>query len=253
MDGLSGKIAIVTGATRGIGYATAERLASFGVSVVVSSRKPDACEAVAKEFSDRGFNAFACAAHMGDDTARKRLVEAAVERFGAIDIVVANAAVNPVMSKLQTLPEEAWDKIFEVDLKAIWRLSQYALPEVAKRGQGSMVLLSSIASSVASPNSGAYAIAKAGVNHLARQLAYEWGPKGVRVNAVAPGVTRTDMIRSAVSDDAALQRVIAQTPLRRVGEPKDVADTIVFLASDMSQHITGQTIVVDGGATLRAG
>lgn len=249
---LSGRVALVTGSTRGIGFATARLLGQAGAKIVVSSRKPAACDEAVSRLAAEGITAVAIPCHVGRDEDLRALVDGTLAQYGRIDIVVANAAINPVFSTMQNLPEDAWDKVFDVDLKSVWRLSRYALPHVAKQSEGAMILLSSIGSLVASPSSGAYSIAKAGVNHLARQLAWEWGPSGIRVNAIAPGVTRTDMIKAGLPNDEALVPVIRRTPLRRIGEPEDIAATILFLASQAGRHMTGQTLTVDGGATLTA-
>lgn len=250
---LDGKVAVITGSTRGIGLATARMLGAAGASIVVSSRKPEACAAVRDELEGQGIKAVAIPCHVGSKDDRIRLAQEAVAAFGRVDILVPNAAVNPAFSTMQDLSEEAWDKVFEVNLKATWRLGQLLLPEIAKQGGGAMVLLSSIGSLVASPRSGAYSVAKAAINHLARQLAHEWGPRGIRVNAIAPGVTRTDMIRAALADEKAHEAAIQRTPLRRLGEPEDIAATVLFLVSEAGRHMTGQTLVVDGGSTLTAG
>ncbi|GGH62613.1 glucose 1-dehydrogenase [Frigidibacter albus] len=250
---LDGKVAVITGSTRGIGRATAEMMARLGASAVISSRKSEACDAVAAEFATAGLTALALPCHVAEAEGRARLIGGTLEAFGRIDILVTNAGINPTTTPLAQLSEESWDKVFAVNLKAAWQLSQLALPEIARQGGGAMVLLSSIASLTASPGSGPYAVAKAGVNHLARQLAEEWGPSGIRVNSVAPGVTLTDMIRAKVGTPEAQARAAARTALRRIGAPEDVAATILFLCSDAGRQITGQTIVVDGGATLTAG
>ncbi|ACG78964.1 dehydrogenase [Phenylobacterium zucineum HLK1] len=249
---LDGQVAVVTGSTRGIGLATARLLGRAGARIVVSSRKAEACEQVRAALCDEGVEAIAAPCHTALEADRQRLAEAATAAFGRVDVLISNAGVNPSFSSLQDLPEEAWDKVFDVNLKAAWRLSQLLAPEIAKQGSGAMVLLSSIGSIVASPRSGAYAVAKAGVNHLARQLAHEWGPAGIRVNSVAPGVTRTDMVRAAMADPKALEATLRRTPLRRIAEPEDIASVILFLVSAAGRHVTGQTLVVDGGATLTA-
>ena len=250
---LKDRVAIVTGSTRGIGFATARLMGRAGAKIVISSRKPAACDEVAARLAGEGIETAAIPCHVGSDSDLRTLVDRTMERFGRIDTVVANAAVNPVFALLHEFTEETWDKIFDVDLKSAWRLARYALPHVAAHGQGgSMTLLSSTASVIAAPRSGAYAVAKAGINHLAVQLASEWGKSGIRINAVAPGVTRTDMIRAGLADDAAMQAAVAGIPLGRIAEPEDIGAVILFLAT-AGRHITGQTIVVDGGSTLGGG
>jgi NAD(P)-dependent dehydrogenase (short-subunit alcohol dehydrogenase family) len=225
-------------------------IAQAGGRVVISSRKSDACDAVRAAFESEGLEAIAAPCHVADAAGRAALVEATLKAYGRIDALVTNAGVNPIYSSLQDLSEDSWDKVFDVNLKAAWQLGKLALPEIARQGHGAMVMLSSIGSVLASPGSGAYAVAKAGVNHMARQLAGEWGPSGVRVNSVAPGVTRTDMIRARLADPAVLEKAQSRMPLRRVSEPEDIAAAILFLISDAGRQITGQTLVIDSGATL---
>ncbi len=250
---LDGKTALITGSSRGIGLATAWMMARAGARVVISSRKADACEAVTAEFAAAGLEAVSIPCHVGEQPGRERLVAATLEAYGRIDVLVCNAGANPVSSTMQDLSNESWDKIFEVNLRAAWKLGQLVLPRIAEQGGGAMVMLSSIGGHVASRGSGAYAVAKAGVNHMARQLAGEWGPEGVRVNAVSPGVTRTDMIRARLGAAEAQAKEASRIPLRRLAEPEDIAAAILFLCADAGRHITGQTLVIDGGSTLAAG
>lgn len=249
---LDGKVAVITGATRGIGLATARLLGAAGARLAISSRKQDACAATCASLRAEGIEVVSAAGHVGHDEDRRRLIDTAMQTWGQLDIVVANAAVNPVFAPLEMLAPEMWDKIIDTNLTSPWRLSQLALPLIAQQGGGTMVMLSSLAGLVAAPGSGAYAVSKAGENHLARQLAAEWGPRGVRVNVVAPGTTRTDMIRALSAVPGALDATIAATPLRRIGEPENIAATILFLVSDAGRHLTGQVLVVDGGHSLAA-
>jgi len=248
---LAGKVAIVTGSTRGIGLATVRMLARAGARVVVSSRKPEACEAVRAELVAAGHDAIAIPAHAGRPEACAALVDGTVRHHGRLDIVVANAAANPVADPLETLAPDAWAKVLDTNLAGPWHLARAALPEIARAGGGAMVMVSSITAFVAAPGSAAYGISKAALNQMVRQLALEWGGRGVRINAVAPGTTRTDMIRALAARPGWLDAVIARTPLARIGEPEDVAAAILFLASRAARHVTGQVLVVDGGETIR--
>lgn len=248
---LAGKVAIVTGSTRGIGRATADAFARAGARVVISSRKADACEAARGEFEAAGHEVLAMPAHVGKAEDITRLVEATLERFGRLDVVVCNAAVNPVFAELQDITEDTWAKVMETNLTSVWRMSKAAFPTMAAQGGGAMVLLSSTASLVGTVTEGPYAVSKAAENHLARQLAVQWGPKNIRVNTIAPGVTRTDMIRN--HDPAMIARTLERTPLRRIGEPADIAAIALFFASDASRHLTGQLLVADGGGMLLGG
>lgn len=245
---LAGKVAIVTGSTRGIGRATAEAFARAGARVVISSRKSEACEAACAEMRDHGHEVLSVPAHVGKPEDIVRLVETTLAHFGRLDIVVCNAAVNPVFAELQDITEDTWAKVMETNLTSVWRMSKAAFPFMAAQGGGSMVLLSSTASLVGTITEGPYAVSKAAENHLARQLAVQWGPKNIRVNTIAPGLTRTDMIRN--HDPMMIARALERTPLRRMAEPADIAAIALFFASDASRHLTGQLLVADGGGLL---
>lgn len=251
MSGLQGKVAIVTGSTRSIGLATARLLAEQGARVVISSRKVEACEAVRSDFIEAGHEAVAIPAHIGRGEDCEVLVERTISHYGRLDILISNAAVNPVLDPLETLAPETWNKVLETNLTGPWRLARHALPAIAGAGGGSAVMVSSITSLMAAQGSAAYGVSKAALNQMVRQFALEWGRRNVRVNAVAPGTARTDMIRSLTAMPGWLDAVIERTPLARIGEPEDVAGAILFLVSDASRHITGQVLVVDGGETIR--
>jgi dehydrogenase/reductase SDR family member 4 len=245
---LPGRVAIVTGSTRGIGRATAEALACEGARVVISSRKPEACEAASAELRAQGYDVLSVPAHVGKAGDIERLVDTTLAHFGRLDVVVCNAAVNPVFAELQDISEETWAKVMETNLTSVWRMAKAAFPVMAARGGGSMVLLSSTASLLGTITEGPYAVSKAAENHLARQLAVQWGPKNIRVNTIAPGLTRTDMIRN--HDPRMIERTLKRTPLRRMAEPADIAAIVLFFASDASRHLTGQLLVADGGGLL---
>lgn len=248
-----GKTAIVTGSTRGIGLAAARLLARSGARVVISSRKADACVEVCSQLRAEGLLAEAIPAHAGKADDCRRLVEQTLTKCGRLDVVVANAAINPVFSPVSELDETSWDKVIATNLTSAWQLARHALPAIAAQGGGAMVFVSSINAHFGVPRSGAYGISKAGVEQLTRQLAIEWGTRNVRVNAVAPGTTRTDMIRALTEDPEFVRAVTARTPMQRLGEPEDVAAAIAFLASAAAQHVTGQVLTVDGGETILRG
>lgn len=250
---LDGRVAVITGSTRGIGLATARMMIAAGARVVISSRKPEACEAVRAQLAANGAQVLGIPCHMAKDEDRQQLIDRTIAEWGRIDILVANAAVNPVFVTMDALDPETWGKVIDTNLTGAWRLAQRAFPYMEKQGGGSIVLLSSLAGQLAAMKGGAYAVSKAGVDHLGRQLAAEWGRHNIRVNVVAPGTTRTDMIRAIVADEKTMQRVANQAALKRIGEPEDVAAAILFLASDAARHVTGQLLQVDGGATLTGG
>lgn len=247
---LSGKVALVTGATRGIGKSIAEELARAGASVALCSRKTDACEAVRAQFEREGWPVLAQACNVSRKEELRELVERTLEKWGRIDIVVANAAANPYYGPLTGIPDEAFDKIFANNVKSVLWLAGLTLPGMAERGSGSFTLVGSIGGLLANTVIGAYGISKAAAHHLVRNLAAEWGPKNVRVNAIAPGLIRTEFARALWEDESRREARIRATPLRRLGEPRDVGGIAVFLASDAAAFITGQCIVADGGVTI---
>jgi NAD(P)-dependent dehydrogenase (short-subunit alcohol dehydrogenase family) len=249
---LAGKVAVVTGSSRGIGRSSAELLARMGAKVVVSSRKADACEEVAEVIRKEGGDAHVIACNISRREEVEALVSGTIKHYGQLDILVCNAAVNPYYGPLLDITDEAFDKIMGSNVKSnIW-LCGLAIPKMAERGGGSVVIISSIGGLRGSTVIGAYGISKAADFALARSLAGEWGPKNVRVNCIAPGLVKTDFARALWEDEANLKRRTATTPLRRIGEPHEIAGAVVYLASDASTFMTGQTIVIDGGVTTAA-
>lgn len=245
----AGKVAIVTGGTRGIGFATAALLGECGARVVVSGRKEGACAAAVERLRDLEIEAMALMAHAGKPDDCKRLVEATLARFGRLDVVIANAGVNPVFDPLIRVSDEAWSKVLDTNLRGPVHLAREAFDHLVKN-QGAMVLVSSINARLGIAGAGCYGVSKAALEQLTRQLAVEWGPQGVRVNAVAPSTTRTDMIRALATRPGFIEAVTKASPLQRIGEAEDVAAAIVFLASSAARHITGQVLTVDGGETI---
>lgn len=247
---LTGRVAIVTGSSRGIGRATAELFGSLGAKVVVSSRTAEACEPVADAIRTAGGEAHVIACNISRRHEVEGLIVGTRERFGAIDILVCNAAVNPYYGPLAGLSDEAFDKIMGSNVRSNLWLCNLAIPHMAARGGGSVVIVSSIAGLRGSEVIGAYGISKAADFALGRNLALEWGPQGVRVNCIAPGLVKTDFAKALWEDEAALARRNAATPLRRIGEPHEIAPVAAFLASSAASFITGQVIVADGGVTI---
>jgi dehydrogenase/reductase SDR family protein 4 len=245
---LSGKVALVTGSSRGIGRSIAEELARCGAKVVISSRKADACEAVVADFKKEGLQAIAQPCNVSRKEELQALVDATLAKWGRIDIVVANAATNPYYGPLTGIGDEAFDKIFANNLKSVLWLAAMTLPGM--KSGGSFMLVGSIGGLIANTVIGAYGMSKAAGHHLVRNLAAEWGPKNVRVNAIAPGLIKTEFARALWEDEKRAAERVSNTPLRRLGEPRDIGGIAVFLASDAAAFITGQVIVADGGVTI---
>ncbi|MXZ39372.1 MAG: SDR family oxidoreductase [Holophagales bacterium] len=244
---LTGRVSVITGSTKGIGKAMAEALAAFGSKVVISSRKADACEAVAAAINESGGEAIAHPCHVGHKDQLERLVAATRERWGKIDNLVVNAAVNPYYGSSLGIPDSAFDKVMEVNIRSVHWLCQLVIPEMQERKDGSIVIVSSVGGFRGNAVLGAYAISKAADMQLARNLAAEFGPDNIRVNAVCPGLVKTDFARALWEDPQREQAVAGRTPLRRLGEPVDCAGIAVYLASRAGSWTTGQTFTVDGG------
>jgi NAD(P)-dependent dehydrogenase (short-subunit alcohol dehydrogenase family) len=244
---LTGKVAIVTGGSRGIGRAICERLAQHGAKVVVSSRKLDACQEVVDAIAGAGGTAMAIACNIGRKPELQALVDQTVAAYGQVDILVCNAAVNPYFGPTQDIPDDSYDRIMNSNVRSNLWLCQMAIPAMAERGAGSVIIVSSIGGFRGSARLGIYGVSKAADMQLARALAVEWGPKGVRVNAIAPGLVKTDFARALWEDPANLKKRTRDTPLLRIGEPDEIAGAAVFLASAASGFMTGQSMVIDGG------
>ena len=247
---LSGKVALVTGSTRGIGKSIAEEMARAGAKVVVSSRKAEACEQVRAEFEQQGYEVLAQPCNVSRKDELQALVDATLKRWGRIDIAVSNAASNPYYGPLAAIPDEAFDKIFNNNVKSVLWLAAMTLPGMAERGGGSYISVGSIGGMIANTVIGAYGMSKAADHMLVKNLAAEWGPKNVRINAIAPGLIKTDFAKALWEDPQRRKEREAATPLRRLGEPRDIGGVAAFLASDAAAFITGQCIVADGGVTI---
>ena len=249
---LTGKVAIVTGSSRGIGKASAEALAAHGAKVVISSRKQDACDEVAAAINaEHGDGAaIAIAASISDKSALERLVVETRAAFGRIDILVCNAASNPYYGPLAGIEDDQFRKILDNNVLSNHWLIQQVAPEMRERKDGAIIIVSSIGGLRGSPVIGAYNVSKAADFQLARNYAVEYGPDNVRVNCVAPGLIKTDFARALWDTPEAEARSSRHTPLRRLGDPIDIAGAIVYLASDASRYMTGQALVVDGGVTI---
>jgi NAD(P)-dependent dehydrogenase (short-subunit alcohol dehydrogenase family) len=252
---LTGKVAVITGSSRGIGRAIAERMAEHGARVVISSRKAGPCEEVAAEINAQHGEgrAIAVPANISSKDDLQRLVEETNRAFGRIDVLVCNAASNPYYGPMAGIEDDQFRKILENNVIANHWLIGMAAPQMLERRDGAIVIVSSIGGLVGSPVIGAYNISKAADFQLARNLAVEFGPRNVRVNCIAPGLIKTDFARALWENPDTLKTATATTPMKRIGEPDEIAGAAVFLASPAGSFMTGQTIVIDGGSTVSSG
>jgi NAD(P)-dependent dehydrogenase (short-subunit alcohol dehydrogenase family) len=247
---LSGQVAVVTGSSRGIGRSIAEHMAALGAKVVVSSRKAEPCEEVAAAIRKAGGDAIVIPCNIGRKAEVEGLIKGTLAKWGRIDSLVCNAAINPYYGPTAGLTDEAFDKIMSSNVKSnIW-LSNLAVPHMEKQGGGTIIIVSSIGGLKGNTIIGAYGISKAADFALARNLACEHGPKNIRVNCIAPGLIKTDFAKALWEDTKAVDARNAVTPLRRIGEPDEIGGIAVFLASRAASFITGQAIVADGGVTI---
>ena len=252
---MTGKVVVITGSSRGIGRAIAEEMAVHGARVVISSRKQDACDAVTAELNARHGpgTALSVPANISSKDSLRNLVDTTRAAFGRIDALVCNAASNPYYGPLSGISDEAFRKILDNNIIANHWLIGMVAPEMLERGEGSVTIISSIGGLKGSTVIGAYCISKAADMELARSLADEFGPRGVRVNCIAPGLIRTDFAKALWENPDTLKRSTAVASLKRIGEPHEIAGAAVFLASRAGAFTTGQTLVIDGGATISGG
>lgn len=251
---LTGRVAIITGSSRGIGAATAHMMARHGAKVVISSRNQDACDAVAAEINalHGAGTAIAVAAGISRKQELQNLVDQARAQLGPIDILVCNAASNPYYGPMSGISDDHFRKILDNNVLSNHWLIQMVLPDMRAAGRGSVVIISSIGGMQGTASIGAYNISKAADFQLARNMAVELGRDNIRVNCIAPGLIQTDMARALWEDDNVMGYVRKITPMRRIGQPDEIAGAAVFLASDASSYMTGQSIVIDGGTTIAA-
>jgi NAD(P)-dependent dehydrogenase (short-subunit alcohol dehydrogenase family) len=249
---MTGKSAVITGSTRGIGRAIAEQMAEHGAKVVVSSRKQDVCDTVAKEINDKfgPGTAVAIAANISSKENLQNLVDESKRAFGKIDVLVCNAASNPYYGPLAGISDDQFNKILSNNIVANNWLTSMVVPDMIARKDGSVIIVSSIGGIKGSTTIGAYCISKAADMQLARNLACEYGPHNVRVNCIAPGLIKTDFAKALWDNPDTLKASTARSPLLRIGIPDEIAGAAVFLGSAAGNFMTGQTMVIDGGATI---
>ena len=244
---LDNKVAIVTGASKGIGEAMARGLAEFGAKVVISSRKRESVDAVAESFKNDGLEAIAIAANMGNVEEAHALVDQTVDAYGGIDIIINNAAANPVFGPIQNTEERAFDKILDVNLKGPFELCKKAYPILKQRGGGSIINISSIGGLTPERGIGIYSVSKAGLINLTKAMAQDWGADNIRVNAICPGLIKTKFSEALWGNEPILERFLQHIPLNRVGTSDDIAGLAVYLASDAAAYCTGGVYLIDGG------
>ncbi len=244
---LTGKVAIVTGSSKGIGLSIARGLAENGAKVVISSRKQDAVDAVAEEFNKAGLEAVGIACHIGDAAQREALVAKAMETYGRIDILVNNAAINPFYGPLETSDEEVFDKIMNINVKAPWLLSNLVQPHMKANGSGSIINIASVEGIHPGFRLGLYSITKSALIMLAKNQAKEWGPYGIRANVVCPGLIKTKFSEALWSNEKLVAQYTGVVPLKRVAEPDEMAGIVMLLASDAGSYMTGGVYTADGG------
>jgi len=247
---LEGKVAIVTASTAGIGFAIAEGLAENGAKVIISSRRKENVDDAVKKLKERNLEVSGCVCHVGSDSDRASLLEKTLQEYGQLDILINNAGINPAFGPLlQTTPDQ-WDKIFSINVKAGFMLTQEAMPHLNKT-KGSVLFNSSFTGYTPFPAIGAYSISKTAILGMVKALATECGPFGVRVNGIAPGVIETHLSEALTTTESISKTVLNNVPLKRFGQPSDVSGVAVFLSSEEASYITGETILVTGGMPSR--
>ena len=250
---LDGRVAVITGASKGIGASIARGLADFGATVVVSSRKQEAVDEVAREINDAGGKAWAKACHVGEPEQRKELIEATVDKYGRLDILINNAAINPYYGPFDEIADTAFHKTLGINIDGVRILSNLATIQMKKQGKGSIIHLSSIEGFHPGRGMGAYSLSKAALNMLTMSQAREWGSDGIRVNAIAPGLIMTKFSAALTQNEKLMQHIKENVAAGRVGQPEEIAGLAVFLASDASSYCTGGIYLADGGFLLSSG
>lgn len=248
---LQGKVALVTASTEGIGLAIARRLGQDGARVLLSSRKQQNVDRAVQDLRKEGIEVEGTVCHVGNKEDRQRLIETAVQRFGGVDILVSNAAVNPFAGSILESNEEVWDKILDVNVKATFLLVKLVVPKMQERGGGSIVIVSSVAGFTPFPSLGPYSVSKTALLGLTKALAPELSPLNIRVNCLAPGLIRTKFSSALWKNEAVCEHLMSTLGISRIGQPDDCAGAVSFLCSPDASYITGETIVVSGGSHSR--
>jgi NAD(P)-dependent dehydrogenase (short-subunit alcohol dehydrogenase family) len=246
---LKNKVVLITGASRGIGEATAKGLAQAGADVAIASRKLPDLEKVAEQIKKTGRKCVPVAAHVGKTEEINNLVKRVLEEFGKIDILVNNAATNPSMAPAIDIDERAWDSIMNLNLKGLFFLSQAVARAMKEKGGGKIINVSSVAG-ITPDILPVYSISKAGVIMATKVMAQQWAPYNIRVNAIAPGLTKTRFSEALWKNPDILQMAMSRTPMARPADPEEMVGAIIYLASDASSYVTGQVIAIDGGSTI---
>jgi NAD(P)-dependent dehydrogenase (short-subunit alcohol dehydrogenase family) len=244
---LEGKVAIITGSSKGIGKSIAKGLAEMGAKVVVSSRNQEACDEVVKEFEQSGLKAIGIACHIGKEEQRKNLVEKTIKAFGRIDVLVNNAAINPVFGPIEDVDPEIFDKIMDVNVKAPWALSNLVLPHMQKNNNGSVINIASVEALTPGAGLGLYSTSKAALLMLTKNQAKEWGQYGIRANAICPGLIKTKFSAALWTNEKLLNKIEKTIPSGRMGQPEEIIGLACLLASDAGAYMTGGVYTADGG------
>ena len=251
MFDLTDKVAVITGSSKGIGLSIAECMADAGAKVVISSRKQDVCESAAEKICQNGGEALAIPCNISRKEELHKLIDETLAAWGRLDILVCNAAVNPYYGPMSKMSDDAYDKVMNSNVRSNFWLCNLAAPLMVEQGGGSIVIVSSIGGNQGSENLGVYGISKAADFALVRNLAVEWGPRGITANCIAPGLIKTDFSRALWENPKIATGVEDGTPVRRIGDPEDIGGVALFLASDAARYLTGQTLVVDGGVSIK--